>query len=452
MDKSSQIYALFDALYTLEDIREVYRTSLPVLNPEEGLEVHDKLQKLKNILESLESGRGSQKTYIVNSLEPRIREEAYINIQPIQAGGRLTPEARKALISYADGYSVCDQCLSPFRLDKIRKPPLDQFHQELAKFLGMDEARVVPGARRGFQVVVNSLVERGDVVILSSLAHYTEFLAIEQAGGVAREVPSENNVVTGEGYRQTIEEVKKETGSLPVLLMVDHFDYMYGNEHDIRGIGEVASEYGIPVLLNGAYSVGILPVNAKELGVDFVVGSGHKSMASAAPSGVVATTEEWAERVFRTTGISGDVTGRTFGIKEVEMLGCTLMGVTVMTMMASFPHVKDRVLAWDEEVKKSNYFVNQFERVSGSKVLSETPRAHTLSRVDTSGSFDRVAKTHKRRGYFFSDELKKRGIVGPFAGATRTWKLNVYGLTWDQIKWVSNAFLEIAQQYNLDVG
>jgi Sep-tRNA:Cys-tRNA synthetase len=258
-------------------------------------------------------------------------------------------------------------------------------------------------------------------------------------------------VVTGEGYARKIEEVKKEKGSLPKLVMVDHFDYTYGNEHDVRGIGKVASEYGVPVLLNGAYSVGVLPVNGKDLGVDFVVGSGHKSMASAAPSGVLAAREEWAEQVFRTTGITGDVTGRGFGIKEVEMLGCTLMGVTVVTLMASFPHVKKRVLMWGEEVKKSNYFVNQFERVSCSKVLSETPRNHTLSRVDTSGSFDTVARTHKRRGYFFSDELKKRGIVGPFAGATRTWKLNVYGLTWEQIKWVSNAFLEIAQEYNLDV-
>jgi Cys-tRNA synthase (O-phospho-L-seryl-tRNA:Cys-tRNA synthase) len=44
--------------------------------------------------------------------------------------------------------------------------------------------------------------------------------------------------------------------------------------------------------------------------------------------------------------------------------------------------------------------------------------------VDTAESFDVVAKTHKRRGFFFSDELKDRGIIGEFAGATRKWKLN----------------------------
>jgi Sep-tRNA:Cys-tRNA synthetase len=69
--------------------------------------------------------------------------------------------------------------------------------------------------------------------------------------------------------------------------------------------------------------------------------------------------------------------------------------------------------------------------------------------VDTTGSFDKVAKTHKRRGFFFSDELKQRGVVGEFARATRTWKLNTYGLTWDQTSYVADVFKAIAEKYEL---
>jgi Sep-tRNA:Cys-tRNA synthetase len=454
MDIIPEIYLLFDALYTLEDIREYYRQSLPTgFTAEERTEISGKIKKIYSFLEKMDSGVQSYpKKYIVDKLEPRIREEAFINIQPIQAAGRLTPEARKALIAYADGYSVCDHCVSPFRLDKIHTPPLDQFHSDLATFVGMDEARVVPGARRGFQAVVNSVVEKGDCVVLSSLAHYTEFLAIEQAGGTPREVPSTDHQMTGEAYARKIEEIKEETGRVPALIMLDHYDYMYGNCHDIYGVGKVAKEYDIPFLLNGAYSVGILPVDGKDCGADFVVGSGHKSMASAAPSGVLATTEEWADMVFRTTEAQGDITGRTFGIKEVEMLGCTLMGVTLITMMASFPTVKKRVTRWDEEVKKSNYFLQRFTQVTGSMSLSEMPRNHTLTRVDTTDSFDSIALTHKKRGYFLSSELKSRGIVGPFAGATRKWKLNTYGLTWEQVKYCADVFVEIAQLYDLSIN
>jgi len=61
------------------------------------------------------------------------------------------------------------------------------------------------------------------------------------------------------------------------------------NEHDVKGIAKVAHQHDIPFLYNGAYTVGVMPVDGKEIGRDFVVGSGHKSMASPAPSGVLAT-------------------------------------------------------------------------------------------------------------------------------------------------------------------
>lgn len=447
-----QIQKTYEALFALEDLREIFRQSLPTgFNDAEKEEFSRNLARVKATIEELEKGEGKLTCgKIANTLDVRSREEEFINIHPIQAAGRLTPEARKAIISYGDGYSTCDYCRKPFRLDKITRPPIEEFHQDLARFVNMDQARVVPGARRGFQAVTQSLVEKGDSVIVSSLAHYTEFLAVEVVGGVVKEVPhNESHVITAEATMQKIEDVRKETGKLPALMMIDHFDYQFANEHDVYGIARVAKEYGVPFLYNGAYTVGIKPVDGKKIGADFIVGSAHKSMASVAPSGVLATTDEWAPKVFRTTQMVGDVTKRKFGIKEVENIGCTLMGGTLISMIASFPRVKARTENWDEEVKKSNYFLEQFQRIQGSKVLSEQPRKHTLTKVDTTGSFDTVAKTHKRRGFFFSDELKDHGIIGEFAGATRTWKLNTYGLSWDQIKYTAESFIDIAEKYGL---
>ena len=452
--KSLQIQKTYEALFALEDLREIFRQSLPAgFDEEEQEKFSGTVARIKSILADLENGSGKPACTRVGKLDARTREEEFINIHPIQAAGRLTPEARKAIISYGDGYSTCDYCRKPFRLDKITRPPIEEFHQDLAKFLNMDQARVVPGARRGFQAVTQSLLEKGDSVIVSSLAHYTEFLAVEVAGGIVKEVPlDDNNLITAEAVALKIEAVRKETEKLPKLIMIDHFDYQFANEHDVGGISKVAREYDIPFLYNGAYTVGIMPVDGKKIGADFIVGSGHKSMAAAAPSGVLATTNEWAPRIFRTTEMVGDLTKRKFGVKEVENMGCTLMGATLLSMIASFPRVQERTEHWDEEVQKSNYFIEQFQRVSGSRILSETPRKHTLTKVDTTGSFDTVAKTHKRRGFFFSDELKERGIAGEFAGATRTWKLNTYGLTWAQVKHTADSILEIAGKYKLNIN
>ncbi|MDI6719079.1 MAG: O-phospho-L-seryl-tRNA:Cys-tRNA synthase [Methanomicrobiales archaeon] len=447
---NTRVQKLFEAEFILEDIREIFRQSTPDgLTPDQECEFSRLLADLKGAVADLESGQGKPKPpKIADGIDIRTREEGSINIHPIQRGGRLTAAARKAVIAYGDGYSTCDFCRKPFRLDRITRPDIAGFHADLARFVGMEQARVVPGARRGFQAVVSALAGRGDTVIVSALAHYTEFLAIEQAGAVVREVPlDERNLVTADATADKIEDVLRESGSLPKLILIDHFDYQFANEHDVRGIARVAEQYGIPFLYNGAYSVGLMPIDGKEIGADFVVGSGHKSMASVAPSGILATTDEWAPIVFRTTGMTGDVTGRKFGVKEVEMMGCTLMGATLISMMASFPAVVERTKHWDEELRKTNYFLDRFLRVEGSRVLSEYPRKNTLTKVDTTGSFDTVARTHKRRGFFFSDELSSRGIVGEFAGATRTWKLNTYGLTWDQIRYLADSFVEIGEKY-----
>ncbi len=386
-------------------------------------------------------------------IDTREVEELYINIDPIQAGGRLTPEAHKAVIAFADGYSVCDNCLKPFRLDYINKPPIAQFHRDVAEWLNMDQVRVVPGARRGFQAVASTMVEKGDPVILTALSHYTEFVSLEQSGGIIHEIPKDaGNRITAENAAAKLDEVTKKFGRAPSLLFVEHVDYQYGNIHEVKEIAKVAHQYDVPVLMNGAYSVGIMPVDGKAFGVDFVVGSGHKSMAAPAPSGVLAANGEYAERVFRTTQVKGDVTGRTFGIKEVEMMGCTLMGAPVVGMMASFPAVKARVEHWDHEVENSNKVVDALLSIEGTTVESEYPRRHTLTRINTLGSFDKVAATHKKKGFFLSGALKKKGVIGVIPGSTRVWKFNTYGLGDMQIDHLARTFVEVAEENGLSVS
>ncbi|MDX8550623.1 O-phospho-L-seryl-tRNA:Cys-tRNA synthase [Methanospirillum sp. J.3.6.1-F.2.7.3] len=379
-------------------------------------------------------------------IDTRQIDELFINLDPIQAGGRLTTDAMKAVLAYGDGYSVCDHCTKPFRLDHISKPPLAEFHKDLATFLNMDTARLVPGARRGFQAVADALVKPDDPVLLTAYSHYTEFLSVEQARAQPFEIPAnDSHIITPDAAASRIEEVIKTTGKTPALMFVEQVDYQYGNQHPVKDLIKVAHQYDIPVLCNGAYTIGIMEVDGKELGADFLVGSGHKSMAAPAPSGVLATTNEWAETVLRTTGVKGDLTGRTFGVKEVEMMGCTLMGVTSVGMMASFPHVKKRVKEFDAQVRYGNMIVDALLTIDGTQVQSEYPRRHTLTRMNTTDSFDKVAKKHKKKGFFLTSALRERGITGILAGSTRVWKFNSYGITKEQASYVADAFVEIAK-------
>ncbi|PWR72822.1 O-phospho-L-seryl-tRNA:Cys-tRNA synthase [Methanospirillum lacunae] len=387
-----------------------------------------------------------------DGIDTRLIEELYINLDPIQAGGRLTVDAMKAVLAYGDGYSVCDNCEKPFRLDCIKKPPLAKFHDDLATFVNMDVARLVPGARRGFQAVAGTVVNKGDPVLLTAFSHYTEFLSVEQAGGIPHEVPPDDSqIITADTVAVRIEEITRSTGRPPSLLYVEEVDYQFGNLHPVQEIVKVAHQYDVPVLCNGAYTVGIMPVDGKKIGADFLVGSGHKSMAAPAPSGMLATTSEWADKLFRTTQAKGDITGRTFGVKEVEMMGCTLMGVTSVGMMASFPHVRERVNQFDQHLKRCNQIVDALCSIDGTKVMSEYPRKHPLTRMNTTESFDKIAKTHKKKGFFLLSALRERGITGIIAGSTKVWKFNPYGLTEEQAQYVGDMFVEIAKEDGLSV-
>lgn len=382
-------------------------------------------------------------------------EEEYINLQPIQRGGILTEEARRVILEFGDGYSACDWCPpKTARLDMITNPPIQQFYQDLAGFLGMDVARVVTRCREAKFIAFRMLGRPGGYVVLDSMAHYSSYIAAELAELKVKEVPNSGPPeykVDLEAYAGKIDEVKKETGKLPVAVLLTHVDYLYGNLNDAKVVAKIAKEYSVPYILNCAYSAGIMPVSGKELGADVLTSSGHKSWAASAPTGILAFNKSLEDKFTAKSKIEGDLTKRKFGAKELAMLGCTVMGAPLITLMASFPEVVRRAERWSEEIEKVRYLVAELEKIEGVKHMGMRPKMHTLTHMETE-SFYRVSETHKRKGYFLYDELRSRKIVGIQPGLTKHFKFNTYGLTWDQIRYVRDAFLDIARKYGLKVS
>ncbi|TKJ25939.1 MAG: O-phospho-L-seryl-tRNA:Cys-tRNA synthase [Hadesarchaea archaeon B3_Hades] len=388
------------------------------------------------------------------NLQREFKEERYINLHPIQRGGVLTDAARKALLEFADGYSTCDWCPpKAARLDAIERPPIAQFMQDLAEFLCMDVARVVTRCREAQFIAFATLGEPGDYVVVDGLAHYSTYIAAELARLEVKEVPHSGHPefkLDLDAYADKIEEVKRETGKLPAAVLLTHVDYLYGNLNDAAVVGKICKKYEIPFILNAAYTGGVMPIDGKKLDVDILVSSGHKSWAASAPTGILALKEELVDRVLARSKMVGDWSGRKFGLKEYALLGCTVMGGPLISLMASFPHVVDRVEHWGEEVEKARYLIEQLERIEGTRQLGVKPKQHTLTHMESEGLY-KASQAHKRRGFFLYDELKRRNIVGIQPGLTKHFKLNTYGLTKAKVEHVAKAFLEIAKDQGLTI-
>ncbi|MDL2261229.1 O-phospho-L-seryl-tRNA:Cys-tRNA synthase [Methanimicrococcus sp. OttesenSCG-928-J09] len=377
----------------------------------------------------------------------------FINIDPLQTAGLLTDAAKEALIEWGDGYSVCDYCSGA--LDLVKKPPIQEFvHKALPEFLGTDEARVMNGARESKFAVMHSLASdaaadaaaaaggKNNYVIMDAWAHYSSKVAAERAGLDVVLTQKPEREIMPEDFLEAIENGIEQYGKKPLLTLLTYPDGSYGNLADVKKIAAISHEFEIPVLLNGAYAVGRMPINAKEFGVDYIVGSGHKSMSACGPVGVLGVVgEERAEQLFRKSVHNK--------VKEVELLGCTSRGAPIMTLMASFPDVVERTQPenWAKEVETARHFIQRLEETGKFKLFGQNPHNHDLMFFEAPGFFN-ISERAKRGRYFLYDELKDKKIHGIKPGLTKNFKMSTYGLGRDKVDFIADSFIDILKKYD----
>jgi Sep-tRNA:Cys-tRNA synthetase len=364
----------------------------------------------------------------------RRQHKGLINLMPLQTGGILTAAAKEALMEFGDGYSVCDFCQGT--LCNVTNPPIRDFVQELLpQFLGSEVATITHGAREAKFMVMHSLVKSGDSILVDGNRHYTTVVAAERAGLNVIEVANSGHPEFKVDVNEYVTLIKEHA---PKLILLTYPDGNYGNLPDARRLGKIAQEYNIPYILNGAYAVGRMPISMEEIGADFIIGSGHKSMASAGPIGVLGMRKKWEETVLRKS--------EAYDNKEVEALGCTLRGVPLITLMASFPYVKERVNHWDEQVSKAQWFSAELEKL-GFIQLGEKPHRHDLLHFEAPALYE-ISKRVRERGYFLYKELKDRGIWGPQPGLARSFKLSTFAADRQQLEFVIGSFKAILNKYS----
>ena len=153
--------------------------------------------------------------------------------------------------------------------------------RRVAQFIGAEEEEIVftRGTTEGINLVARAWCEKnlraGDVILLTELEHHSNLvpwqLAAERHGAVLRFVPvlGEDGAVDETAVSGLMtEEVK--------LFAFTHISNSLGTITPAAEWCALARSRGITTLVDGAQSVGHIPVNAKSLGCDFLAFSGHK--------------------------------------------------------------------------------------------------------------------------------------------------------------------------------
>jgi Sep-tRNA:Cys-tRNA synthetase len=385
--------------------------------------------------------------------------KGYLIINPIMVGGILPGEAQHKLLDeewIRTGYAVCFDCLEG-RSSLIRKPNVQQFLGDLAEFLGGSVAEHSFGCRAAQFAAMKAVADRlmnnsekhGNVIVADPLCHYTTNIAAEMVGfklvtTQAGQPPTYQ--VGAQGFQNKIDEIKKATGKLPAIIVVTHVDPYYGNLNPVEEVGKIAEEYEIPYLINAAYTAGVMPVDMNAMRADFLTVSAHKSMASIGPLGFLVVNSKWSELAFDASKSVKSVGGRALTTKLPNFFGCSVGAAPLISAMLTFPYVVERVRRWDDELEKTLWFISELEKLDNVKQYGDRPHRHHLVHFETP-IFGEISQHHKRRGFFLAEDLEKHGITGIQRGLSKHLKLSVYGLKWDQVKEVRDAFYEIAEEY-----
>lgn len=138
------------------------------------------------------------------------------------------------------------------------------------------------GTTEGINLVAQSFVaprlKAGDEIIITQLEHHSNIvpwqLVCKKTGAILRVIPINNK---GE---LELEAFKKLLSEKTKFVSLGHISNAIGTINPIKTIIDLAHQYNIPVLIDGAQAAPHLPhIDVQALGCDFYAFSGHKMFA-----------------------------------------------------------------------------------------------------------------------------------------------------------------------------
>ncbi len=177
----------------------------------------------------------------------------------------------------------------------------EDVRKKVAELVGAIDPQTIAftkGATESINIVAQSFLKKklkeGDNVVISAMEHHANLIPWQQAcaqcQATLRITPVDNN---GE---LILEKLNDLLDTRTKLLAVTQISNALGTVNPIEEIFSVARKKNIPVLIDGAQSVGHIPIDLKKLDLDFLVFSAHK-MFGPLGTGVLYCKKELTDQI-----------------------------------------------------------------------------------------------------------------------------------------------------------
>jgi selenocysteine lyase/cysteine desulfurase len=225
---------------------------------------------------------------------PVLKHWNFLNHAGVSPMPRVVGDAVRAAV---------DQCEAGAYLGSNWFEQIDQVRAEAAKFVNadVDEIALVKNTSEAVSIAAMGLDWKpGDRVVTAAVEYpanvYPWMEAARKYGIELVMVPEETDEMGRQQVRieRILAELEKPRTK---LLTLSHVEFASGQRHDIAQLGSICRERGILFNVDGIQSLGALPVDVKEMNIDFLGACGHKWMCGPPGAGLFYIRRELLERV-----------------------------------------------------------------------------------------------------------------------------------------------------------
>ncbi|MAL17690.1 MAG: cysteine desulfurase NifS [Balneola sp.] len=167
---------------------------------------------------------------------------------------------------------------SPHHLGQKSKVVVEDAREKVAALIGADPSEIIftsGGTESDNAVIKGVLAISGDKkeVITSELEHHAVLHTVELAKMQGVKPVFAKSKDCGTITADAVKEVITENTALVTIMQVNN---EIGTINPLKEIAEVCAEHGVPVHSDTVQSLGKIPLNVKDLGINFLSGSAHK--------------------------------------------------------------------------------------------------------------------------------------------------------------------------------
>jgi cysteine desulfurase/selenocysteine lyase len=192
------------------------------------------------------------------------------------------------------GRTGCDMALAAEQMIHETRKRLSAFFNPSLVAAGKprDPNRLVftLNATMSLNLIINGTLGPGDHVVTTMVEHNSVIRPVNHrvrdAGATATFV-----VPDGEGYIDP-QEIRNAIRPNTKLVIVNHASNVTGVVQDLRAIGEVCREAGVPFAVDTAQTAGVLPIDMAECNISFLAFTGHKGLLAPTGTGGICVADD----------------------------------------------------------------------------------------------------------------------------------------------------------------